>query len=168
MRNYCPARLYACIGCGAVGITKPHEFVWLGDIHCPKPYDFIGSRPTTMSCACIFSSPAPYNTEISTFSQSRAKEPESRRRTRRVRRRPLRSPSNQIWGRVYQWSKGGPHPSQPPPFPPPPFEAGRDFAGKCRQHPLKRSPIGILHSKKVDFGTKFGQILMKYQNLNSS
>ncbi len=27
-----------------MGVTKPYKFVWLGDLHGPKPNEFIGFR----------------------------------------------------------------------------------------------------------------------------
>ncbi len=30
-------------------VTKSYKFIWFGDMHCPKPYQVIGSRTTTIS-----------------------------------------------------------------------------------------------------------------------
>ncbi len=32
------------IGFGGMDVTKPYKFVWLGDVHGPCPYKFIGFR----------------------------------------------------------------------------------------------------------------------------
>ena len=37
------------IGCGAMDVTKPCKFIWFGEIHGPKPYEFIRSRATIIS-----------------------------------------------------------------------------------------------------------------------
>ncbi len=37
-----------------MGVTEPYEFTWLGDIHGPKPFEFIGFRATIISNTPLF------------------------------------------------------------------------------------------------------------------
>ncbi len=53
LRNKRPSEPYEFLflGLGAMDVTKPYKCVWFGDIHGPKPYEFVGFRwPGIVQC----------------------------------------------------------------------------------------------------------------------